>query len=178
MTSKTISTSRTFIRPLEEEDGAFILELVNCDGWLQFIGDRQVRSIDAAIAYIKNILGSPHITYRVVTLSNQNVPIGIVTLIKKDYLPFHDIGFAFLPTFAGKGYACEATQTFLQDLIAGYADEKLLATTIPENIRSIRLLQKLGFEFDSEINIEGKKLQVYAALTDELKKSVTSVSPR
>lgn len=156
------SISRTSIRPLEQGDSAFILDLVNTDGWLQFIGDRQVRSIDAAVTYIKNILSSPHITYRIVTLSGQNIPIGIVTLIKKDYLPFHDIGFAFLPAFGGKGYAYEATKAFLQGLIDGYADEKLLATTIPENIRSIRLLQKLGFQFDKEIDIEGKKLQVYA----------------
>lgn len=109
MTSKTISTPRTFIRPLEQGDSVFILELVNSDGWLQFIGDRQVGSVDAALAYIKKILESPHITYRVVNLQDQNIPIGIVTLIKKDYLPFHDIGFAFLPAFAGKGYAYEAT---------------------------------------------------------------------
>lgn len=44
------------------------------------------------------------------------VKIGLVTLIKRDYLDFNDIGFAFLPTYFSNGYAYEATKTVLENL--------------------------------------------------------------
>ena len=45
-------TEYLYIEPLTIEDSMFILELVNTPDWLKFIGDRNVRNQDYAIAYI------------------------------------------------------------------------------------------------------------------------------
>ena len=44
----------------------------------------------------------------------------------------------------------------------------MLATTIPENVSSINLLQKLGLQFQEEIEPDGTKLQVFAAQRNNL----------
>ncbi|MBO9572779.1 MAG: GNAT family N-acetyltransferase, partial [Chitinophagaceae bacterium] len=135
----------------------FILELVNTEGWLNFIGDRNIRSIEAAEAYIERINNNNDITYWTVYLRDTDTAVGIITLIQRDYLDHKDIGFAFLPEYSGKKYAFEATQVVIEFLV----HEPLLAVTIPDNHRSINLLNKLGFSFSHQVIQNDKPLDVY-----------------
>jgi len=59
-------------------------------------------------------------------------------------LEHHDIGFAFLPSFSNNGYAYEAANTVLKNVIHKYNLSHIFATTVPKNIISIKLLKKLG----------------------------------
>jgi [ribosomal protein S5]-alanine N-acetyltransferase len=162
-------TDRLLINPLAENDNAFILELVNTDGWIKNIGNRNVNTQTEAIAYIKKINGNENVAYWTVKLKETNEAIGIITFIKRDYLEHNDIGFAFLPNFNNKGYAFEATQEVLLFLTQNNNFTHILATTIPENISSINLLKKLGLEFDKVIEIENEILHIYKTSSNKLK---------
>jgi ribosomal-protein-alanine N-acetyltransferase len=94
-------TKRLNISPLDSVHSAFIFELVNSPGWKEFIGERNVNSIQDAEIYIINILANDNIKYHVISIKSKDIPIGIVTFIKRDYLDHHDIGFAFLPQYSG-----------------------------------------------------------------------------
>jgi len=155
-------TERLFLRELTVVDANFIFELVNTAGWIKFIGDRNIKTSEDADNYIQKIITNPNISYRVVTLQDDQTPIGVVTFIKRDYLEHHDIGFAFLPAYNKQGYAFEATKEVLNDLLNQQKHSTILATTIPVNISSIQLLTKLGFSFNKEITYEGELLQVFA----------------
>jgi RimJ/RimL family protein N-acetyltransferase len=163
-----ITTDRLLIEPLTVNNNNFILELVNTDGWIKFIGNRNVTSQVEATAYIQKIIDNPNTTYWVVKLKDNQTTIGIITFIKRDYLEHHDIGFAFLPSFANNGYAYEATSTVLRTVVHIYKLSHILATTVPENTSSIKLLKKLGLFFDKEIEVDKEKLQVYGVSTDKL----------
>lgn len=164
----SIITDRLLIGPLALTDAKFIVELVNSKGWLEFIGYRNVHSEDDAVAYIQKINDNPAVTYWVVRLNETGSAAGVVTLIKRDYLEHHDIGFAFLPMFAGKGYAFEATKAVLSEIINNATHSHMLATTMATNYGSIKLLEKLGLKFEKEIEVENKILQLYSASTDNL----------
>jgi RimJ/RimL family protein N-acetyltransferase len=170
MTEQAIlTTSRLVIEPLAITDDDFIYQLLNTEGWLQFIGNRNITSRTDAAAYIQRILDNENVAYWVVKLRDQRYSIGIVTLIKRDYLEHRDIGFAFLPGFSGKGYAFEATHAVLNNLVVNDSLTHILATVIPENINSIKLLNKLGLTFEMEIEVENNKLHVYGASADDIK---------
>ena len=49
-----IETERLFLRKITIDDATFMLELLNTPTWLQFIGDRNVHSIEDAENYLKN----------------------------------------------------------------------------------------------------------------------------
>ncbi len=164
-----ISTDRLLIRPLTIHDNRFIFELVNTEGWIKFIGNRNITSQDEAIAYIQKILDSENISYWVVILKDDQESIGVITFIKRDYLEHHDIGFAFLPNFSQKGYAYEAAKAVLNELVKEHDLSRILATTLPENIHSIKLLKKMGLVFEKEIELEKEKLHVYGVSIDTLK---------
>jgi ribosomal-protein-alanine N-acetyltransferase len=154
-------TERLMLRTLTAADTAFIFELVNTAGWIKFIGDRNIHTNENAEQYIQKIISNPDVSYRVVTLQDEQTAVGIVTLIKRNYLQHHDIGFAFLPGYSKQGYAFEASAAVLADLFKSGQHQTILATTLKENISSIQLLHKLGFSFSKEITNENDTLQLY-----------------
>ena len=78
------------------------------------------------------------------------------------FVQHFDLGFAFLPEHTGKGYAYEASRTVLNDVAGDPGRRRIFATTLKENINSIRLLGNLGFRFDKEIERENEKLLLYS----------------
>ena len=158
----SLKTERLLIEPLTLSDNNFILELLNTEGWIKFIGQRNINSTADATAYIQKIIDNTNTTYWAVKLKGTQTTIGVVTLIKRDYLEHHDIGFAFLPQFANKGYAYEAASAFLKYVMSSFKFSTILATTVPENSSSIKLLKKLGLEFAKEIETDGEVLWVYS----------------
>ncbi len=163
-----LTTDRLLIEPLTINENNFILELVNTDGWIKFIGNRNVTSQVEATAYIQKIIDNPNTTYWVVKLKDNQTTIGIITFIKREYLEHHDIGFAFLPNFINNGYAYEATKAVLSNLIQSYNLSNILATTVNENISSIKLLKKLGLCFHKKIEVDKKILHVFQVSVDKL----------
>lgn len=146
-----IQTERLRIERLTSEDAAFILELTNTPGWLRFIGDRGVHDISTAGTYLSNGPLSSyqqhgHGLYRV-SLQETGLPIGMCGLLQRPGFEHPDIGFAFLPEYTGNGYALEAASAILQFEEQSLRLSCVLAITLPENERSIRLLEKLGLTY-------------------------------
>jgi RimJ/RimL family protein N-acetyltransferase len=159
-------TERLLLNELSLNDNEFINELVNTKEWIKFIGDRNIRTEEDAKNYVQKIIDNPNINYWVVKLKSDNLSIGIITFIKRDYLEHHDIGFAFLSKYAKKGYAFEATSTVLNDAINNKNHQQILATTITENINSIKLLKKLGLSFEKEMEVGKDLLMIYSVRDD------------
>ncbi len=158
----SISTDRLQLDLLTPDDHAFILSIVNSSGWIEFIGDRNVHSKEDALAYIDRIRNTQNLYYWVARLKNGSVPIGIISFLKRDYLEHFDIGFALLPEFQGQGYAYEGAKGILE-MVGGYPEyHPVLATTLPHNVASIQLLDKLGLRFEREIEIGAQRLHVYS----------------
>ena len=97
-----METARLFLRALTPKDDAFILSLLNSPKWIQFIGDRNCHSLEDAGIYIQKILNTSTMQYWVLENKESGNPLGVITLIKREYLEHHDIGFALLPTHEKK----------------------------------------------------------------------------
>lgn len=153
----SIETERLFTKPLTLKYASFITELLNTEGWLRFIGEKNVKDEPAAAAYIQKIMDNPTCHYWVVHEKLSNNPIGIITLIQRDFLDNVDFGFAFLPQFFNKGYAYESSKAVLDSLLASKLYAFVLAIVLPENLSSIKLIEKLNFKFEKE-NIESDEV--------------------
>jgi ribosomal-protein-alanine N-acetyltransferase len=163
---KTYMTNRLSLSLLNENDADFILELFNTEGWIKFIGDRNIKTTEDSKIYIQKTAGNLDITYWVVKLKDKNVSIGLISFIKRNYLDHHDIGFALLPDFSNKGFAFEATEAVLHDALKDPTHKTMLATTMTDNRNSINLIEKLGFQFNKEIINEQVKLLLYSITID------------
>lgn len=159
------STARLLLEELTLHDAEFVMELVNTAEWIKYIGNRNINTAEEAGAYIQKIIDNPAINYWVVKTRDQKIPVGIISFIRRDYLPHHDIGFAFLNEHKKKGYAFEAALIVLNDALQNFNHTQVLATTIKENAKSIQLLQKLGFNFYKEIVHEDEPLFLFVKTT-------------
>jgi [ribosomal protein S5]-alanine N-acetyltransferase len=148
--TNTLITERLSITLVTADDFEFIFRLLNSKDWIANIGDRNIDSMDAAKRYIQTILARENFNYFVVRITASGIPVGIISFIKRDYLLHFDIGFALLPEFYGCGYAMEAATRVLEECKrAGH--QTILATALPSNESSIRLLTKLGFTHERDM---------------------------
>ncbi|MBK8848194.1 MAG: GNAT family N-acetyltransferase [Bacteroidetes bacterium] len=155
----TLQTTNAKLNPLCEKDAEFIFNLLNSDGWLRFIGNRNINSLDDAKNYIYKVMANSQAAYWIVFVNME--AIGLITLIKRDYLSSPDIGFAFLPQYQQKGFAFETTNCVIDYLQREKGVSKLSAICTIDNDASIKLLEKLGFSFLQEIIVEGEELNAY-----------------
>lgn len=144
-----LRTERLRLRRFDLADAPFILRLLNDAGFLRFIGDRGVRTLEDARLYLERV---PLESYRahgfggyVVELEPRGIPIGMCGLMRKPWLPAPDLAYAFLAEHRGQGFAVEAARAVLGHAQGTLGLERVVAIVLPDNTASISLLQKLGF---------------------------------
>jgi RimJ/RimL family protein N-acetyltransferase len=149
-----LQTERLRLRHMTPGDAEFMLGLLNDPGWHRYIGDRGIRTVDGAREHLLKgpiaMVARLGFGFYLVERKEDGLPIGLCGLAKRDFLADVDIGYAFLPQYGGQGYAFEAAQGVLahaRDL----GLKRLVATVVPDNAASIRLLQKLGLRFECAI---------------------------
>lgn len=169
-TMPALTTARLTLTPMSVDDAPFMLALLNDPAWLRFIGDRGIRTLDQARNYIEN--GSVQSFVRhgfgsfLVRLTATHTPIGTCGFYQRDTLPAADIGFAFLPPFTGHGYAFEAASALMAHGRTTLGLDRILAITSPDNITSIKLLEKLGLRFGKMLRLTGDSPEVRLFTTD------------
>jgi RimJ/RimL family protein N-acetyltransferase len=150
-----LTTERLTLSPMTRSDAPFLLALMSEPDYVRHIGDKGLRTPADAEAYIASRFTASYERhgfglYRV-ALRETDVPIGICGLVKRDSLPDVDLGFAFLAAYRSQGYASEsaaAVMAFARDTLGL---PRLAAITLPENLPSIRLLERLGFHTDRRL---------------------------
>lgn len=155
-----IETSRLALFEFVPSDAPFVFQLVNTPKWISFIGDRGVRTLDDAVRYIDERIV---ISYRkfgfglyLVKVKDSAIPVGMCGLVRREHLNDVDLGFAFLPAHENFGYALEASTAVLDFARDGLRLKRIVAITMKENNRSIRLLERLGLQFEKMISSPGE----------------------
>ena len=128
-----------------------------------------MRTIEGANSYILN---GPVASYAkngfglyLVKLKETNESIGMCGLIQRDALEDVDIGYAFLPRFWSKGYAVESALAVKEYAGNVIGLNHIVAITDPENEGSIRVLEKIGFQFEKMVKLseDDIELKLFAA---------------
>jgi RimJ/RimL family protein N-acetyltransferase len=151
-----IETPRLTIEPLAlDRDEPFLFQLLNEPGYLQNIADRNITDLAAARAYLET---GPLLSYAThghglwrVTERSTGAPVGMCGLLRRDALDAPDVGYAFLATASGQGYATEAAAACVAYGRGALGMDRIVAVTSPANQGSIRVLTKLGMRVEKTI---------------------------
>jgi [ribosomal protein S5]-alanine N-acetyltransferase len=164
---KILETERLILRHVIESDAEFMLDLLNQPTFIKYIGDRNVRTIAEAADFIetrykKSYADNGYGLY-LVELKSEMKAVGICGFVKRAEFPNADIGFAFLPQFEGYGYAFEAAEASMNYGGKVLEFERIVAITTQDNERSGKLLGKIGFNFETLIEMSNNEvLNLYA----------------
>jgi [ribosomal protein S5]-alanine N-acetyltransferase len=163
-----LRTARLALREITPDDAAFLLELLNTREFKDNIGDRKVRSLDDARAYIDNSIRASYLRHGMglwlVLDVHSGQSIGICGLLKRDTLEHPDVGYAFLPASFGQGYATEAAAACLAHGRSVLGLTTICAIVAAHNAASIKVLEKIGLRLLREIPAPeaGQTLQLFA----------------
>ena len=156
-----VNTKRLSIAKACLDDAPFIFELLNTPSWIEYIGDRGIKTVQDAERYIQDALIDSYQKngfglYKVLN-SEESKPIGLCGLLQREFLQVPDLGFAILPEYAGKGYMKEAAQAVLKYETNKHNLKEVQAITSPINSRSRGLLKVLGFSMLKAIWPDGNE---------------------
>jgi RimJ/RimL family protein N-acetyltransferase len=172
----TLSTPRLQITPLDPTDHThctFLVRLWNTDDFINSSGKTGLDTPEKAAKFIENRVIPSYARNRyaqfLVSL-HDGKQIGIVSLMKGSPLDSHyytvpDVGFTILPEESGKGYATEAGKRLLEYARKNLNIEGAFGFCDPENVRSRRVLEKLGMVYRGVgdlVVFGGQRTAVYA----------------
>ena len=152
-----LETERLVLRHVIPSDDEFLLSLMNEPAFHQNIGDRGIRTLAEARAYIDKRFTSRYaeLGYGLYLVESKDgrTAVGISGFVKRDFLSHPDIGFAFLQKFWARGYGFESGAAVMNYGKSVLGFERVYGVTAPGNIGSIRLLEKLGLRFEKRLRI-------------------------
>ncbi|TAE01262.1 MAG: N-acetyltransferase [Bacteroidetes bacterium] len=161
---KILESQKLFLREFNLDDCQFVIELLNTEGWLKYIGNRNVQNEAQAKVYLEN--GSLK-SYKengfglyLVALKTQE-PIGMCGFVKRENVEDVEIGFAFLPAYQKKGYAFEIVSETMKYGFETLKLPKITAVALANNTNSIKLLEKLGLIYERKFQKENQDLLLF-----------------
>ncbi|MEO1012214.1 MAG: GNAT family N-acetyltransferase [Bacteroidota bacterium] len=163
-----IETERLLIRPFTIED----IEpsyLMNLDAEIsRYTGDGGIvskKEIERRI--IENVIGDyeKHGFGRLaVELKGENKFIGFTGLKYLEDMDEVDLGYRFMKEYWGKGIATESAKACVNLGFSTLGLKRIIAMVLPGNTGSIRVLEKLNFEFEKEIVEDYQLAKVYSLI--------------
>lgn len=149
-----LKASRLLLRALRDEDAEQIRTLRSHPEVNKYIGRPNEFSLQESLAFIKKIQqanAEERSFYWAICPLTQNKLTGTICVWnfsedKKEA----EIGFELLPEWQGKGLVSEAVKEVIEYCFSNSSLEILWGATSPENLASIRVLEKFGFVYDAE----------------------------
>jgi [ribosomal protein S5]-alanine N-acetyltransferase len=158
-------TERLRLRPTDESDAAFILTLFHTPKWVQFIGKREVYTLEDAADYIREKMLRQLATHGfgnyTVIRKTDGAKLGTCGLFDRPGMDGIDIGFAFLPEFERQGYAFESAMYLKSISRTHFRLPFISGITTPDNLSSRRLLEKIGLRLVETKVIDETEMLVF-----------------
>ena len=148
----TIETERCLLRQMTHDDAPAILKHLGNPKVKQYLNMETLQDIDGAVAWIDwmNRYYEEQDGLRWgITLKSTGDFVGSVGLHGWDStVRFAEVGYDLSEPFWGQGYATEVTQRVIQFGWEEMNLQRIEADVVSENDGSVRVLEKLGFQYE------------------------------
>jgi [ribosomal protein S5]-alanine N-acetyltransferase len=161
-----LETPRLILRELTEDDARAVLILNSSPNVMRYLGNEALLfSPEEAIAMFRTRIFPAYAQHGMdrwaVVLRETNTLIGLCGL---RYLPRtseYDLGYRYLESHWGKGYATECAGAVLEWGRAQLPGARIVGKAFLENTASIRVLEKIGMRLEGHEPYQGGTVAVY-----------------
>jgi len=161
----SIETDRCILQLLCSNDIEEAVELFTNSDTRKYLGGPISR--DGAIKRLNRCLEEKKTIffwkiYYCVRLKDNGKFIGIVSITPHHNLLYKELSYQFLPNFWGKGYAYETINSIIHHYKNNYKVlSRLVSETQTANIKSCKLLEKLGYKLHKKLERFGCEQSLY-----------------
>jgi ribosomal-protein-alanine N-acetyltransferase len=150
-------TSRLRLRPIDRNDGSRLLQLSSNPKVMKHINGGKTLSEKEIEVDLQNRLGAltDLFGYWMIESLEEEEFIGWVALKKLEKTEKIEVGYRLLEEHWGKGYAFEAASELLKYAFLRLHLKEVVAVTLEENVRSLRVLEKLGMKYKKKARFYG-----------------------
>lgn len=165
-------SERLAMRALSVDDAPALHEAYRDADAMRYWSSAPHADVAETIAYLTP--RADHEAWRGWTITRKGEDRAIGTLATHQRRPgVAEIGYMIVPSAAGQGYAREGVKRLLDLLIREEGHHRVFADVDPENARSVRLLEALGFRREGVLRQEWRThiglrdSAIYGVLADE-----------
>lgn len=146
-----LETKRLRLRPPNENDFDGIYRLGTNPNVMRYITGK-TQSKEEAVDDLRRRMKTANMPlgYWIVELKESKEFVGWLALKQLDDTPDVEIGYRFLEEFWGKGMATEGGRRVMAYGFEEINLEKIVAVARPENAASIKVMEKLGLQFEKK----------------------------
>jgi ribosomal-protein-alanine N-acetyltransferase len=160
-----LETDRLLLREYVEEDAEAFFKLNSDPEVLRFVPDKRLLNVEQARQIL---IDHPIADYRkygfgrgACILKSMGEQIGFAGLKYLEELGEVDLAYRLMPTHWGSGLA---TEIALASVRYGFADlglKRIVGLVMPENIASVRVLEKTGLRYAETVTFWGHQFSKY-----------------
>ena len=152
-----MQTQRLLLREFQIEDAKHLFQMNEDWDCVKYTGDVAFKNIEEAENFIKNYnYYSKYGFGRWAVLDKITGEfLGWCGLKYGEELNEYDLGFRFLKKHWGNGYATEASELCLNIGFGKFNISEIVGRVMPDNIASIRVLEKLGMIYRETRTVNG-----------------------
>lgn len=158
-----LETERLILRELNTSDAENFYKLNSNPNVIKYTGDSAFKNVSEAKKFLENYQNYKLNGYGRWSVVNKktNSFIGWCGLKFGEIEKETDIGFRFFQKEWNKGYATESAKACLKYGFEKLNLKRIVGRAMKENISSIKVLEKIGLEYDSDTNFDGKEAVIY-----------------
>lgn len=158
-----LETDRLLLREFNISDAENFYELNLNLNVIKYTGNSSFKNIDEAKEFLKNYSDYQRNGYGrwAVVDKSTNQFYGWCGLKYDEKLGETDIGFRFFEHFWNKGLATESAKACIDYGFNELNLKMIVGRAMKENMASIKVLEKIGLQYDREFDFEGKDGVIY-----------------
>ncbi len=161
-----LRTARLVLREHTEDDAEAVLRLGSDPVVNRYTGDPLIGSVEEARALLRNRSIADYAKYGygrwACVLEATGELIGFAGLKYLEEMGEVDLGYRLLPGHWGGGLATEAGQACVAHGLEVLGLTRIIGLVHPDNVASVRVLEKCGLTFEALIDHRGQRLARYA----------------
>ena len=160
-----LETDRLFLREYVEEDAEAFFNLNSDPEVLRFVPDKRLLNVEQARQIL---IDHPIADYRkygfgrcACIVKSTGEQIGFAGLKYLEELGEVDIAYRLMPLYWGQGLATEAAIASVRFGFAHLSLKQIIGLVMPENIASVRVLEKTGLCYVDSVSFWGHQFSKY-----------------
>lgn len=170
LTMPRFETARLWLRPLTELDALDMAVALGNPRVTKHIGSGRPKSFEETLEYIAyQSMHDRRYGYSLWGMERKSDGrvIGQCGLWHLEGTDEIDLAYTLAEDIWGQGYATEASEAWLKLAFEGMKLDRVVAVSKPENPASLRILEKLGFQYERDDIFYGCHCRYYAINRDQ-----------